>query len=279
MTWRPAREPVQHAGQRAQHVTGQEPHRVPPGHLDRGGQPGQRGGLRRRARLQPRPGRRVLRVQGVAVDADPLGDGREHGPRWPPGAADVAAQGHGGRARGRTPGHRPGSGSGPGAAPGRRRCPGRPGRPGPAREPWPRRCPARSACTGPPRSSGTGVPGITATMSSSRAEMNARAAPGKPPSIAGLRPPRFREVAGQRRRPVPADQVRDGRAGQQGRQPVGRQRGQPAQEFLVGGDGPEQARRSAARTPARRRATSRPPPPGPGPGSPLPRTRHHDTSR
>jgi hypothetical protein len=49
------REAVKHARQHLYHVAGEDLRRVLPGYLDRCGQPGQRGRLRRRARQQPGP--------------------------------------------------------------------------------------------------------------------------------------------------------------------------------------------------------------------------------
>ena len=119
-------------------------------------------------------------------------------------------------------------------------------------------------------------PAHSAAMSSSRSEQNARTAAPKPPSKPGWAAPGpGREVGRQRRRPVPADQEGDGRAGQQRRQPVGRQRGQAAEQLLVPRRWPAAAPRSAATTAGRPAATSPRPPPAPGRGSRRPHRWSH----
>ncbi len=236
------REAVQHGRQRSHDVTRDEPRRVAPGHLDRGGQPGQRGCLRRRARLQPGPRRRVPRVQRVAVDADPLGDGRQHGPRGRPGAADLAAQGHGRAARaGGLAAHQIAVAVQVQAQPGAGAQVGQADQAG-----------ARDHGRGHAQRH-LGAPGhlahlVAAALAFRRdivrpGRQERLGGPGEAVVEPGLRGSRLGEIGGQRGGPVPADQVRDGRAGQQGGQPVGRQPGQPAEQLVVRRDGLEQAGR------------------------------------
>jgi hypothetical protein len=236
----PGREAVQHGGQRGHDVARDEPRRVPPGHVDRAGQPGQPGCLRRRARLQPGPRRRVPRIQGAAVDPDPPGDRRQDRARGQPGAADVAAQAHGGvRRPGGVTGHdvavpvQVQSQPGPGAQVGQAdRVGAREGGRGDAQRDL--------------RAPGHLVHLVAAPLAFRHdvVQPGRDERPGGPGEAVierGLRPSRLGEIGRQRFRPVPADQVGDGRAGQQGGQPVGWQRGQPAEQFPVGGDGLEQA--------------------------------------
>ena len=216
----------------------------------------QRGRLGRCAGLQPGPGVRVGHVDGAGVEAGPLGDGRQAGGRGPERAAHGAVQGQLRLRRAADLAADPvavpvqvQAEPGAGAEVSQRDRAG-PGQRGDAQHEL-RAAGDLVHLVPPARALGHDV------VQPVRAERPGRRLEAVvEPGLDRLRP-RHREVGRQRRRPVPADQEGDGRAGQQRGQPVRRQRRQAAEQFVVAGDGPQQrrgqppGRRGVRRRPAR----------------------------
>jgi hypothetical protein len=251
------RQVRQDTGQRVHGIPGHDRGRVAAGHGHRRGQPGQRGFLRRRARLQPGAGIRVAQVDRVRVDADPFGHRREAGGRRAAVAAHLAAQAHAG---------------------GRR----------------PERCAAHLVAVAlqvqPEPGSGAQVNQRDRLAARARRGRDAERDLGAAGHLVHLVPPagadpgdvvradghevlgrgeeavveprlrrsRHREVTGQRLGAVAAHQERDRRTGQQRGQAVPRQAGQPLAQRVMRGDGLEQrgcqppGRRGVRPGPARR---------------------------